>query len=118
MSPEERFEALVDELTGIAGVTPPGTGNGFGSGALRYQGRIFAMLVRQRLVVKLPRARVDALVGAGAGERFDANKGTPMKEWLALDPATDLPWPDLAREALGFVGHTSRAESAAARTSR
>ena len=35
----------------------------------------FAMLVRGRLVVKLPRARVDAAVVEGAGVRFDANRG-------------------------------------------
>jgi hypothetical protein len=51
----------------------------------------------------LPRARVDALMAAGEGIRFDANKGTPMKEWLTLDPASALPWCSLAREALDFV---------------
>jgi hypothetical protein len=61
------------------------------------------MLVRGSLVVKLPRARVDALVAAGEGVRFDANKGTPMKEWLALDPASTLDWADVAREAMAFA---------------
>ena len=37
------------------------------------------------------------------GVRFDANKGTPMKQWLALDPASDRSWSDLAREALEFA---------------
>jgi hypothetical protein len=55
--------------------------------------------------VKLPRARVDTLVGSGAGVRFDANKGTPMKEWFCLDAGADLTWSDLAREALEFAGH-------------
>ncbi len=32
-----------------------------------------------------------------------ANKGTPMKEWLSLDPEASLPWRPLAREALEFV---------------
>jgi hypothetical protein len=62
------------------------------------------MFVRGQLVVKLPRARVDALVGAGEGVRFDANKGTPMKEWFALAPDSGLPWRPLAVEALEFVG--------------
>jgi hypothetical protein len=44
------------------------------------------------------------LVTAGDGERFDANKGTPMKEWLALDPGSALDWQDLASEARRFVG--------------
>lgn len=108
MSPEDRFADLVDELLGMAGVTPPSPGGGFGSSALRYQNKIFAMLVRGRLVVKLPKSRVDELVEAGDGERFDANKGTPMKEWLALDPGSELRWSPLAREAMDFVGGPQR----------
>ena len=101
--PEGRYEELIDELVGIAGVTPPGGGSGFGRSALRFQKKIFAMLVRGRLVLKLPAERVDALIAAGAGVRFDANKGTPMKEWFSLDPESDLPWLPLAREALDFA---------------
>jgi hypothetical protein len=101
--PDERFEDLVDELVGTAGVTPPRGGSGFGRSALRFQGRIFAMLVRGRLVVKLPAGRVDALIEAGDGIRFDANKGTPMKEWLSVDPDTGQDWLVLAREALDFA---------------
>jgi hypothetical protein len=46
---------------------------------------------------------VDELVAGGHGERFDASKGTPMKEWLSLDPGSGLPWLPLAREALSFA---------------
>jgi hypothetical protein len=108
--PGERFADLVDELVGTAGVSPPRTGSGFGSSAIRVQNKIFAMLVRGRLVVKLPAARVDALVIAGDGIRFDANKGTPMKEWLSLHPDSTMAWLALAREALEFVdpSHRSR----------
>jgi hypothetical protein len=104
MSPDEKFEDLVDEFTGQPGITPPGTTGGFGRSALRVHGRIFAMFVRGQLVVKLPETRVDELVGGGHGVRFDANKGTPMKEWLALAADSPQPWPALAKEALGFVG--------------
>jgi hypothetical protein len=61
------------------------------------------MLVRGRLVVKLPAGRVIELVSAGEGVHFDANKGTPMKEWLSLDPESGLAWLPLAREALEFA---------------
>jgi hypothetical protein len=101
--PEARYEDLIDELVGIAGVTPPERGSGFGRSALRFQRKIFAMLVRGRLVLKLPADRVDALIAEGEGVRFDANKGTPMKEWFSLDPESDLPWLPLAREALDFA---------------
>ncbi len=103
MTPEERYEDLVDDLIGADGVTPPAGGSGFGRGALRYHGKIFAMFVRGQLVVKLPGPRVDELVAGGHGERFDANKGTPMKEWFSLDPGSVLPWTPLAREALDFA---------------
>ena len=101
--PDERYEDLVDELVGTAGVTPPRGGGGFGRSALRYQGKIFAMLVRGRLVVKLPARRVDALVEAGDGIQFDANKGTPMREWLSLDPGSGQDWLALAGEALDYA---------------
>ena len=106
MTPEQRYEDLVDEFAGEDGVLPPSGGSGFGRDALRLRRKIFAMLVRGRLVVKLPRSRVDELVAAGQGERFDANKGTPMKEWLSLDPESDLAWSPLAREALDFARTT------------
>ena len=103
VGPGERYEDLVDELVGAAGVTPPRGGGGFGRSALRYQGKIFAMLVRGRLVVKLPARRVDELVEAGDGVHFDANKGTPMREWLSLDPGSGQDWLALAGEALDFA---------------
>jgi hypothetical protein len=101
--PEDRYADLVDELVGLAGVTPPRGGSGFGRSALRFQNKIFAMLVRGRLVVKLPAGRVDALIAAGDGIRFDANKGTPMKEWFSLDPESGQPWLPLTHEALDFA---------------
>jgi hypothetical protein len=101
--PDERYEDLVGEFVGIAGVTPPRGGGGFGRSALRFQGRIFAMLVRGRLVVKLPAGRVDVLVEDGDGVRFDANKRTPMREWLSLDPGSGQDWLALGREALDFA---------------
>ncbi|HWD04131.1 MAG TPA: hypothetical protein VG674_16960 [Amycolatopsis sp.] len=106
MSPEDRFEDLVDEVLseGVPGVEPPHLGHGFGSRALRVDKRIFAMCVRGQLVVKLPKARVDELVAEGWGVRFDANKGTPMKEWLTVAEDAPLDWVALAREALAFVG--------------
>ena len=104
MTPEERFQRLTNAFADTPGVTMPGAGRGFGSGALRYRRRIFALLTDGRLVVKLPAARVDALVAAGHGTRFDANKGRPMREWLRLDPGSRLRWKRLAAEALAFVG--------------
>jgi len=100
---QHRFEDLVDRLVGTEGVTPPRGGRGFGRSALRFRGKIFAMHVRGALVVKLPAERVEALVRAGEGVHFDANKGTPMREWLSLDPGSGQDWLALACEALDFA---------------
>jgi len=42
------------------------------------------MVTRERLVVRLPSARVDELVRAGLGERFHGSNGRIMNEWFAL----------------------------------
>jgi TfoX/Sxy family transcriptional regulator of competence genes len=108
MTPDERYETLVEALLGQEGVTLGSEGKrGFGSAALQVGGTIFAMLSNGRLVVKLPRWRVDELIAAGAGERFDPRRdGRVMKEWLSVDPASDHDWLALAREAMSFVAST------------
>ncbi|MGW4890872.1 hypothetical protein ACWEQL_01180 [Kitasatospora sp. NPDC004240] len=107
-SPEERYEQLVEKFAELPGVEVPGDVPGregkFGASALKVGGKIFAMLAQGRLVVKLPRARVDELVDAGEGERFDPGHGRLMREWLSLDPGSGLSWSELGREALVFVG--------------
>lgn len=76
---------------------------GFGSSALKVDGRIFALLSGGHLVVKLPRHEVDALVTLGEGERFAAGKGRPMREWLVVGSQSEYQWLRFAREALAFV---------------
>src|SRR5215208_8185983 len=102
-SPAELFAELCDEFASTPGVSVPGCGGqGFGSSALKINNAIFAMLVGDRLVVKLPRQRVTQLIEAGVGEPFDAGKGKPMKEWVGLlgDEGTCR---QLVGEALSFV---------------
>ena len=48
------FESLCEEYAGVSGVTVPEGGSGFGSRAIKINKSIFAMLVSERLVVKLP----------------------------------------------------------------
>jgi hypothetical protein len=106
-TPEERFAALVEAFLGQPGVTHASAeASGkqrFGASALKVYGKIFAMPVKGRLVVKLPRQRVDALIASGDGERFDPGHGRVMKEWLSLEPGSDADWLSLAKEAMDFV---------------
>jgi len=105
---EESFAAIVDALGDRPGVTAPDTTGAsvrkFGSSALRVRGRIFAMVARGRLVLKLPAERVAELIDAGEGEIYDAGKGRPLKEWVSLAPGQQDKWLGLATEALKFVG--------------
>ena len=105
MGAEEQFAKLVDEMAGTPGVAGPDpTGRRtFGAATLKVDGSIFAMVSAGRLVVKLPRERVDSLVADGTGVPFDSGKGRPMKEWLALAADDQETASALAHEALAFV---------------
>jgi TfoX/Sxy family transcriptional regulator of competence genes len=103
---QEQFSEIVDALLKTRGVTYSKPGSRlFGSSALKVHDKIFAMVSSTgEFVVKLPKARVDALVSNGVGNRFDANRGRPMKEWLEVRSQSPEDWLQLAREALDFVG--------------
>ena len=70
---------------------------------MRISGKIFAMLVRDELVLKLPADRVVELSASGVGRPFDAGKGRPMKEWISVPAKAGRHWAALVDEALGFV---------------
>jgi hypothetical protein len=97
------FDSLCEEYAGVSGVTVPDGGSGFGSNAIKINKSIFAMLVNDRLVVKLPAARVAQLISDGDGVPFDAGKGKPMKEWVGLTVDDDA-CRGLVAEAMAFVG--------------
>ena len=78
-------------------------GQGFGSRALRLDGKIFAMLnFKDQFVVKLPRDRVAELIRMGKGEYFDTGRDRVMREWLAVR-AKPASWLKLAKEAHRFA---------------
>src|SRR5262245_34628179 len=100
------LEPVVAAVSSKPGVSVE-RGWGSSSVALKVRGKIFAMLIQETLVLKLPKERVDELVASSAGERFDPRRdGRVMKEWVVLD------WKDrrrvaLAAEAYGFVSRTA-----------
>ena len=105
-SAEERFASIAEVELRTAGVTG---GTGFGrSEGLRISGKIFAMLVKGELVVKLPKDRVAELSASGVGHPFDSGKGQLMKEWVAVSTRSARRWPALVEEAREFVRPTER----------
>jgi hypothetical protein len=99
---EQQFERLATRF-----LTDPivSEGTGFGSNpGLRVGGKIFAMLIKGELVLKLPKERVDQLVASGTGSRFDPGHGRLMKEWVTVPARRGRLWDRLADEALQFVG--------------
>ena len=103
LAAEPRYRKPVVEF---AASEASGSPRRFGSSALRVDGKIFAMMAQDTLVVKLPRERVDELVEAGQGERFDPGHGRIMKEWFVATSSKVI-WADLARDAHDFVAHAS-----------
>lgn len=95
-------------------------GTGFGSNpGLRVGTKIFAMLRRDELVVKLPRERVDELVSTGKGARFDPRSdGRLMKEWATVPVRQGAEWGRLADEAHRFVGSAAAKPSKRSRPRR
>lgn len=101
-TPERIWRAIADAELGTGGVTG---GTGFGrSEGLRIDRKIYAMLVNDELVVKLPKGRVDELVDDGVGHRFEPGTGRVMKEWLSVPTGASRRWRGLVDEAKAFVG--------------
>jgi hypothetical protein len=100
-TPEQMFERLSADFLADPAV---GQGTGFGSSpGLRVDGKIFAMLVKGELVVKLPKERVDQLIASGTGARFDPGHGRLMKEWVTIPARRGADWKQWGSEALQFV---------------
>jgi TfoX/Sxy family transcriptional regulator of competence genes len=96
---DPRFLPVVTAFAKDRDVT---SGKMMASFGLRVKGKIFAMVVRGRLVVKLPKNRVDEIVRDDQGSHFDPGHGRLMKEWATItDDGAD--WLELSREAYRFV---------------
>jgi hypothetical protein len=99
----DAFAAVVAAFAADRQVTPPGEDKGFGSGALKVKGKIFAMISSKgQFVVRLRTDRVSELIRAGHGVAFAPRPGRPMKEWLVVT-TSDQTWVPMAREARRFI---------------
>ena len=96
----ELFDAVVQA---VEHEPSTGKGRGFGSSGLKVGGKIFAMLVEGKLVVKLPHDRVQELIAHGDGMPFALGHGRLMREWVAIPASDPDQWIRLAEEARGFV---------------
>jgi hypothetical protein len=102
--PEALFDQLVTHFSADPSVAlPSGKGGKFGASGLKVGSKLFAMLSKGELVVKLPAARVDELIASGTGTRFDPGHGRLMKEWVVVPPRHADEWAKLAGEARQFV---------------
>lgn len=95
---DPRFAPVVEAFAADPDVTK---GRMMASFGLKVNDKIFAMVVKGMLVVKLPKTRVDEMVSSGAGEHLETSQGKRMKEWIAV--RGDTGWVELAKEAYGFV---------------
>jgi len=101
MTSNELFESIAAKLLSDETITRKKM---FGSTGLSIGGKIFARLVKGKLVVKLPRERVEALTLSGMGEPFDPGHGRLMKAWVAVTATAGDEWLTLAEAARDFVG--------------
>lgn len=104
-SPDSLFQAVAMHHGEISDAH---RSRGFGSDALKVNGKIFAALTEGRLLLKLPRERVDTLVDENLAERFSTGVGRTKKEWATFAPTSAAHWVALSDEARRFVSSQSR----------
>jgi hypothetical protein len=113
---EEKFWDLAEPLLAEPDVT---RSTMMGFPCLRVRGQFFASTDRANgnLLVKLPEARVDALVDAGRAEPF-APAGRRFREWAAIPYARSRTWKRLLDDAHDFVATLPPPKPRKARTTR
>jgi hypothetical protein len=115
---EPEIEAIYDELTAAMLARPGVTlGRILHREALTVGAKVFAFLTRNRLVVKVPEARVAELIAAGTASHL-AMPGRVMREWIEVPPAaepaaTRRTWRALMKEAADYVTSLPKARKPA-----
>lgn len=101
MTNEELYEQIAGGWLERPGIS---TKKMFASiGLAAPNGKVFAMLCRGELVVKIPAPRVDELEADGIGARFHSGPNRPMREWATVAAPDPAIWTALVDEAYEFV---------------
>lgn len=100
MRTEKQIAAISAELANDPQVTQ---GKMFGASGFKLDGKVFAMFVKGKLVIKVPQARAAELVQTGQGEFFDPGHGRRMKEWVAFEHGSKSVWRQWIAEAKAYV---------------
>jgi hypothetical protein len=105
---DTRRDLLLAVAAAMESAEPVTIGTMFRSPAIRSGDKVVAFLGhRERLIIKVPAARVAALIEEGIAEPVTMGSRT-MREWVAMLPAstdeqTLVRWIPRAREALHYV---------------
>ncbi len=75
------FDQIAAEYLARPGVT---YGRIWHNDGLKVNNKIFAMIVRDELVVKVPAGQAAQLIDAGDGVAFEPRPGRRMKEWVVV----------------------------------
>lgn len=94
--------ALLPLLEALSADPAVHTGRALKTEGLMVGGKLFAFMMDEHLVLKLPAAEVDALIAAVGAHRLSRG-GLPMKEWVCLPPASHEMWLTKATDAKAFV---------------
>jgi hypothetical protein len=108
-APTEIDPAFVPVVDAFAKDRQVECGKGWGAGntVLKVVGKIFAMTVGGKLVIKISKDRAAELVNDRTGSYFDPrHDGRLMKEWVVVEPRR-ANWIALAQEARRFVAAKS-----------
>jgi hypothetical protein len=97
---DEEFREICERL--LASDQKIAVKHAFSSPGLRYDDKIFAMHVRDDLVVKLAEGRCEELGSDGAARPFRIGNRT-LREWVVIGPERMFEWDALADEALAYA---------------
>ena len=71
--------------------------------SLKIRKKMFAFYGKGKLVVKLPKERVEELLNSKQGLPYDPGNGKIMKEWVKIPEERSEKWKDYILEAKQFA---------------